>query len=814
MAQTNTMDAGSGFQFKYLLDPLPIFAFGTFVKVFRDVPHPLVLPFLEAALAQDHQITVPQQTLTNVLWKLQHYLPSVTLTSGDTSNSPELKKWQALAPDANTVRIETARRECPECTKPLIECQPKDRSSISGVHGTSAITNRYKFYSVGAGVQHAEFVERRCPCCSLYYLGGWQYKKNAAADGRSNFGKATCVRHVGDASEDQCIIVPREKSWYAVHRSLTDFITSEFHHSGGTFTSAVLVWSKQHREPKQQELILGPDLTQRGNTMERLADAWYIGSATRLAGTRGKSISWAFTTDGLEHALNEMAPHVRDAHLARVAEHVLRCPRCSGLVLLLVDGKHGARRFICCSLEGRTELLDLGVSVHTGCLRNAAAGHFYCRQCRPAKLAAAQSHLIPQTEVLGIVEAEGEHANSGIRYLVRCVDPNDVTATFDVDLPRTEVSASLLVVFERGLLPSRSDHGNKKTRPAWVKGHRQKERWRKFAAGSLSCDPGSVPSSSRRGAGAALGTSAHRGGASKSHSRGRNTAGRGRRAKQPESASKSRRGRLRRGRGRGRGPERAAPSQPQRRRQVRQARSAKPRSSHVAAAVETCRQGEKRWHELDAEQSAQLASCGIDKVHEPQKKRRMTGGILTAVLQCGLLWDWAELARGETTESVYLFVLRLHKASAGLGVAIRVIGYDNACKLLAYARLKEAEHLPWTRSLVQEITFVLDRFHRDNHTWCLDAMPEVDPETPDNAKLLEARNTEACEEMNAWISGRTGSMLEFTQGHAQIYWWALFHAQNEWLERQADAKRRRFSRGGLKHDPDIPRTKAIKDAVV
>ena len=161
---------------------------------------------------------------------------------------------------------------------------------------------------------------------------------------------------------------------------------------------------------------------------------------------------------------------------------------------------------------------------------------------------------------------------------------------------------------------------------------------------------------------------------------------------------------------------------------------------------------------------------------------------------------------------VYLFALRLHKASKSLGAAIRVLGYDNACKLLSFARLKEGACLPWTRSLVAEVAFVLDRFHRANHTWCLERMPEVDPETPANAKLLDARNTEACEEMNSWISGRTSSMLELTQGHAQIYWWALFHEQNEWLERQAEARRRRFARGGLKHDPDVTRSRGSKSS--
>ena len=62
-----------------------------------------------------------------------------------------------------------------------------------------------------------------------------------------------------------------------------------------------------------------------------------------------------------------------------------------------------------------------------------------------------------------------------------------------------------------------------------------------------------------------------------------------------------------------------------------------------------------------------------------------------------------ELARGEGPESVYLFVLRLHTAGKELGITIKVIGYDNACKLLAYARMMQNECLPWSSTLVEAL---------------------------------------------------------------------------------------------------------------
>ena len=84
-------------------------------------------------------------------------------------------------------------------------------------------------------------------------------------------------------------------------------------------------------------------------------------------------------------------------------------------------------------------------------------------------------------------------------------------------------------------------------------------------------------------------------------------------------------------------------------------------------------------------------------------------------------------------------------------------------------------------------------------------MPEVDPLQPENAKLLANKNTEAAEQLNSWMSGRTASGLEMTRGHFAVYWWALFDAHNEWLEGKAACSRRHFASSGQGRDPDKPK---------
>ena len=130
-----------------------------------------------------------------------------------------------------------------------------------------------------------------------------------------------------------------------------------------------------------------------------------------------------------------------------------------------------------------------------------------------------------------------------------------------------------------------------------------------------------------------------------------------------------------------------------------------------------------------------------------------------------------------------------------------MVAYDNACKLSAMATSKAKASPPYTE-LLSATRFLLDRFHRDNHKWCLTHMPSVDPERPENKKLLENVNTEACEQYNSWISDHTRPACGMSEARFAIYWWVMFLEHNAWLTSQAAAQRRRYARGHMQHDPD------------
>lgn len=86
---------------------------------------------------------------------------------------------------------------------------------------------------------------------------------------------------------------------------------------------------------------------------------------------------------------------------------------------------------------------------------------------------------------------------------------------------------------------------------------------------------------------------------------------------------------------------------------------------------------------------------------------------------------------------------------------------------------------------------------------------QVDPDHPDNAPLLQFRNSESCEQLNAWISGRTAAALNLTGGRFGVYWHALFAEHNEWVEQCSSARRRRFQAGFLKRNPDKCERKTV-----
>ena len=809
-----TADIGRDFSLARVIDPLPVRCVGAFVDVLNHVDVSIAAPCLQAVLLKQYQQDIPGRTLQNIVWKLQQYLPSlIELRFPAGRLTARHKDLQVLVPEATLVRVPARTGPCPYCPDELRARPGADRcnrgrnlpnqKAITAATGERFEVIRYKLYSWAAGVQNAIFDESRCPKCERFFLGGWSYRKNKSPQGKPTFGRLMDIRFVGAPSDENYFVIPRQQSFFAVETSFLQTMTDQLVQSGATFSSITHVWARQHREATQVARTIGLDLTLSGHTRDNLELAWFTWQATRLTMEGAKALEWSFAPSALDAILVQLQPEFRNANLRLVALHVAACPRCKALLFLIGDGKRGSCRYICGGTSGSIQYTDLMAAVYTGCRAHVGGGKYLCRVCQPQE--GPQVGLIPQTRVLRS-EVMEDTTGPGLvtKYVVECKNVHSNDETFEYALPRNEVRADLLKDFEIGSLPLRKDPKTKLQKPPTFKSATQKWLW--YKAARASCSPrteggraknkdaltsggprrGKAPPRPGKRTDLALSTT-KRPRDSSQRARTPGAAGTSSKNNTPNRSHVKKEGPKRRQRGR-----------------LESRGSNRKTAGEVGGAKK--REVDSSWLYNAEKASVAKSSCGISKEDaEEARRRRCTRGIVTGVLQCGYLVDWQELWRGEAIEVVYLFFLRLYKDLATLKVFIQVIGYDNACQLLAFARTKRDHHAPWTQEFVDNVKMILDGFHKGNHTWCLENLPEVNPDNKENAKLMEGKNSEACEQLNSWISRHTASCLEMTPGRFAVYWWVLFREHNSDLEEQAASKRRRFAQGGMKHDPDIAR---------
>jgi hypothetical protein len=750
------------------LAPLPLAAFAPMWKVLQLVPKSLGMPFLCAEIATVTGIAVTERAVKNVMHKLEHFLGlPLPRAPAPESLGPELKQLQAKSPLSATCLVSSSRTSCPQCASQLKPAPARQHHSIhmpESFKGSAAeAEGRFVLYTMNAGVQPCGFQESFCPKCKIenddganrhchkYFLGGWQYIK-----GKAMFGHMNGCRWVGAGGKNDVFVVPHMRALYAVDKSLLQFISDHLVQGAGNFSSAVKVWMGQHPEPVQKDWVAGPDFTLLRHTTQRLADAWFCWRATTLANGMDSKLLWDFASaTSLEDSLAQYPPLLRSAHVLKTVAHISSCPVCLRRPGYVVDGKV-ARRRICANMEGFWEIPEWGVSVQSGCQKHASSRNLYCGICKPQLPVAP----IPQVQVLEQRVKLIPGQPKCLEYLVRCHAMDAPEDLFECYLPRTEVMPELLVAFERarGCTRKRKAHpGNGSAQSSHGKPAKNVRVARMQLRGGhlkVAPEPSTGPGVKRK---------------------------LGRRLPAPCR------------------PPAKTPKQ-LRKEQRRQPRPGAGCSSSGPTAPTTNAQGWLTVHEEDLAAS----KCKVDKMKKQSAVRRTSGGMATAVLPCGLLLDWLELWVGESLQLIYVLVARAYSAMESGGCPPSVVFYDNACKLLALVRAKAHLHPPLTEALAM-IRFLLDGLHRDNHTWCLQNLPEVDPEREENLHFREDFNTQAAEEYNSWINERTLAAAEMTGAHYNIYWWSLFNDHNTWLEQQASAFRRRYARGHMANDPDRPR---------
>ncbi|CAK9089942.1 Uncharacterized protein (Fragment), partial [Durusdinium trenchii] len=143
-------------------------------------------------------------------------------------------------------------------------------------------------------------------------------------------------------------------------------------------------------------------------------------------------------------------------------------------------------------------------------------------------------------------------------------------------------------------------------------------------------------------------------------------------------------------------------------------------SAHLPAEPEV--PGDAAFHDaVEPElrsQADDVNPCGIDKV--VLLPRRSYGGLLVATLPCGRVCSAVPLAHAESLTQVYALLSSLTPEDGDARPPLQYVIYDNACALARFARHPLRKERTPTAAALAALTYVLDGFHAQNHTSCLD----------------------------------------------------------------------------------------------
>ena len=164
-----------------------------------------------------------------------------------------------------------------------------------------------------------------------------------------------------------------------------------------------------------------------------------------------------------------------------------------------------------------------------------------------------------------------------------------------------------------------------------------------------------------------------------------------------------------------------------------------------------------------------LNSCGIVK-RLPVSRLRRQGGVLTAMLACGRVAHLQLPAGAESATQVTMLLADLRAVRS-----FNYVIYDDACHLARFVR-NRARSSP--RSVLCQLaaaTYVIDRFHRWNHTACVQEtsrhyLPEVKIE---RHAVLADLNTSWSESWNAWLDVLTPQMRSMDAAALAVYLWLV-----------------------------------------
>ena len=173
--------------------------------------------------------------------------------------------------------------------------------------------------------------------------------------------------------------------------------------------------------------------------------------------------------------------------------------------------------------------------------------------------------------------------------------------------------------------------------------------------------------------------------------------------------------------------------------------------------------------EAEDEDDPDANPCGIVK-RLPGTRLRRQGGVLTAMLACGRVAHVQLLAGAESPTQVTILLAQLRAVRP-----FSYVIYDDACHLARFVRNRARRSGRLALGDLASAKFVIDRFHRTNHTACLDEgsrhyLAEVKIE---ERPVLAGLNTAWSESWNAWLDVLTPQIRPMDSSALGVYLWLV-----------------------------------------
>lgn len=188
-------------------------------------------------------------------------------------------------------------------------------------------------------------------------------------------------------------------------------------------------------------------------------------------------------------------------------------------------------------------------------------------------------------------------------------------------------------------------------------------------------------------------------------------------------------------------------------------------SATSALRPSSCVQSEATFPEIDYEDEVADDGCRLAKPQVPAGARR-TGGALALLLPCGTVCNISACAGRESATQVFGLLGQVRARRA-----LRFVVYDTSCMLARFIRRRARRPSTSTTAQLAECRYVLDRFHRGNHTACVNPahrlyLPEV---CIDQYAELANVNTSNNEQFNNWLSNFQGTLRHMRFETMEIY---------------------------------------------